>query len=87
LPIKSLRITLPKEYVALAKNELKGFFPDDFEIDLNGRSLPWEAAVLIPFANEDKFLSFEKQLYEEKGLQLDEIEQIRNIVTFKYPSY
>jgi 5'-3' exonuclease len=30
---------------------------------LNGRTLPWEAAVLIPFANEALFLEEEAKLY------------------------
>lgn len=83
MPIKSLQLCLPQEYVDLAKNQLIGFFPDDFEVDLNGRSLPWEAAILIPFANEDKFISLEQELFESK-LKLSEEETFRNTVTLKY---
>jgi 5'-3' exonuclease len=43
----------------LAKGKLVEFFPSHFDIDLNGRTLPWEAAVLIPFADEDLFISAE----------------------------
>jgi len=52
LPIKSLRAFVPKPYVQLAEGVLKEYFPDDFEIDLNGRTLAWEALILIPFADE-----------------------------------
>ena len=64
LPVQSLKLCLPKEYLSLAENQLSSFFPDDFEIDLNGRTLPWEAAILIPFANEKLFLEQEEGLYK-----------------------
>jgi 5'-3' exonuclease len=47
---------MPQKYTYLAQNELKEFFPEDFDIDLNGRTLPWEAAILIPFADEELFI-------------------------------
>jgi len=62
--VKSLKLCLPKEYPNLAETKLAGFFPTDFEIDLNGRTLPWEAAILIPFANEALFLEEEKCMYD-----------------------
>jgi 5'-3' exonuclease len=43
---------------------LKEFFPDDFDIDLNGRTLPWEAAILIPFADEKLFIQVEQELFD-----------------------
>lgn len=42
--------------------ELNVYFPEEFELDLNGRTLPWEAACLIPFIPEDLFLESEKKL-------------------------
>lgn len=62
LPVKSLKNFVPKPYLSLAQGPLKEFFPDDFDIDLNGRTLPWEAAILIPFANEALFISEEAKL-------------------------
>lgn len=62
LPVKSLRAFLPLPYTDLATGSLIEYFPDDFEIDLNGRALPWEAAVLIPFVDEDVFLGAEYEL-------------------------
>jgi len=50
---------MPPQYAELAQGALRNFFPDDFDIDLNGRTLPWEAAILIPFADEELFISAE----------------------------
>jgi 5'-3' exonuclease len=58
LPAKSI-VVLPEQYAKIVYDELRPFFPDDFDIDLNGRALPWEAACLIPFIEEDKFISLE----------------------------
>jgi 5'-3' exonuclease len=55
-------------YTELAQNRLIKYFPDDFEIDLNGRTLPWEAAILIPFVDEDVFLGAEQEIIEDSSL-------------------
>lgn len=65
---------------------LNDYFQDDFEIDLNGRTLPWEAAILIPFVDERLFIDSEASLFEA-GMQLDKVEWNRNTTSFKYPSY
>jgi 5'-3' exonuclease len=31
---------------------------------LNGRTLPWEAAILIPFVDEELFIMAENNLFE-----------------------
>jgi 5'-3' exonuclease len=49
-------------YTPLIHDDLKEFFPLDFDIDLNGRTLPWEAACLIPFCKEPLFLEKEKEI-------------------------
>lgn len=59
MPIKSLTL-LPDNYSKLVFGELREYFPDDFDIDLNGRALPWEAACLIPFVNENLFIRLEQ---------------------------
>jgi 5'-3' exoribonuclease 1 len=33
-----------------------GFYPTDFETDLNGKKQEWEAIVKIPFINEERLL-------------------------------
>lgn len=83
LPIKSLRPFVPKEYVQLAEGVLKDYFPDDFEIDLNGRTLAWEAIILIPFADEQLFIAEEAKL----GLKMEGQLLERNTVSFVYPSF
>lgn len=85
-PVKSLKAFLPSQYADLAQSELTEYFPDTFDIDLNGRTLPWEAAILIPFADEELFIEAEAKLFEG-GLTLSTKEGERNTVTFVFPSY
>ena len=35
---------------------VKDFYPMDFETDLNGKQMEWEAVVLIPFIDEVRLL-------------------------------
>ena len=35
---------------------VKDFYPVDFETDLNGKQMEWEAVVLIPFIDEERLL-------------------------------
>lgn len=84
--MKSLTAFLPKEYLTLAEGILEEHFPEDFEIDLNGRTLPWEAAILIPFVDEDSFIAAELSLFTA-GMQLSQDEWKRNTIQFVFPSY
>lgn len=62
MPTKSIGL-LPKGYDVIAAGEdLISFFPADFDIDLNGRALPWEAACLIPFVDETLFINMEQKM-------------------------
>jgi 5'-3' exonuclease len=61
MPTKSIGL-LPDSYASIATGELKEYFPEDFDIDLNGRALPWEAACLIPFVDESKAIELEAQM-------------------------
>ena len=36
---------------------VKDFYPVDFETDLNGKQMEWEAVVLIPFISEERLLN------------------------------
>jgi len=65
---------------------LKEYFPESFDIDLNGRTLPWEAAILIPFADEEKFIKAEEYLFDN-GMKLSEYHQKRNTISFTFPSF
>lgn len=86
LPVGSLEKFLPIQYSNLARQILKEYFPDEFDIDLNGKTLPWEAAILIPFADEKKFVDAENYLFDN-GMKFDEKTQERNTISFIYPSY
>lgn len=55
MPLKSFHL-LPSKYSTIATGYLNKFFPSDFEVDLNGKTLAWEAIVLIPFCDEALFL-------------------------------
>ena len=35
---------------------VRDFYPMDFETDLNGKQMEWEAVVLIPFIDEERLL-------------------------------
>jgi 5'-3' exonuclease len=83
LPTKSIHL-LPADYKHLATNVLEKFFPSDFDIDLNGRTLPWEAVCLIPFVDDSLFLDHEGQVKHEG---LSDYDKIRNQITFSYKCY
>jgi len=53
---------LPAAYVDLVRDNYMQFFPDDFKVDLNGRTLAWEAVCLIPFCDERLMLAGEEKL-------------------------
>jgi len=62
MPLKSISL-LPPSYGDLARGDLIEFFPEDFSIDLNGKTVAWEALVLIPFADETLFLQKEATMF------------------------
>ena len=53
---------------------------------MNGRTLPWEAAILIPFVDEQLFLEAEVNLLSS-GIDFSETEVERNTIKFSYPVY
>eukprot|EP00288_Rhodomonas_lens_P006689 CAMPEP_0177725258 /NCGR_PEP_ID=MMETSP0484_2-20121128/19154_1 /TAXON_ID=354590 /ORGANISM="Rhodomonas lens, Strain RHODO" /LENGTH=1134 /DNA_ID=CAMNT_0019237757 /DNA_START=456 /DNA_END=3857 /DNA_ORIENTATION=+ len=57
LPIASRKL-LPEAYACLMDSPLSalnqaGFYPLDFEIDMEGKKMEWEAIALIPFIDAD----------------------------------
>lgn len=58
------------------------FYPREFELDMNGKKMEWEAVVKIPFIEEDRLLSAMRTV--EGGLTDDE--RLRNSfgVTLKF---
>ena len=72
MPTKSIGL-LPPGYATIAKSEeLKSYFPLDFDIDLNGRALPWEAACLIPFVDEKQFIAHEQAMLQQHAISEDD---------------
>lgn len=68
MPTRSIGL-LPESYAGVAASpELNSYFPADFDIDLNGRALPWEAVCLIPFVDETLFIDLEQQMLLSKAL-------------------
>ncbi|MCJ1398974.1 hypothetical protein MMC11_002176 [Xylographa trunciseda] len=58
LPDRSKRI-VPTPYHDLMTNPdspVIDFYPRDFELDMNGKKMEWEAVVKIPFIEEDRLL-------------------------------
>ena len=88
MPLKSLHL-LPRCYDQVARGDLIEFFPEDFPIDLNGKTVAWEALVLIPFADEALFLQKESEMLGQhaSGSPFSEEETIRNNSSFTFFSY
>ncbi|KAL8858600.1 MAG: hypothetical protein Q9178_004894 [Gyalolechia marmorata] len=58
LPDRSKRI-VPTSYHDLMTNPASpiiDFYPRDFELDMNGKKMEWEAVVKIPFIDEERLL-------------------------------
>lgn len=59
LPDRSKEI-VPKHYWDLMTNPnspIYDFYPRDFELDMNGKKMDWEAVVKIPFIDEKRLLA------------------------------
>ncbi|KAG5513744.1 hypothetical protein PMAC_000782 [Pneumocystis sp. 'macacae'] len=59
LPERSKKL-VPKPFADLMVNEtspIRGFYPEDFELDMNDKKASWEAIAKIPFINEELLLS------------------------------
>ncbi|KAL8968080.1 MAG: hypothetical protein Q9183_002637 [Haloplaca sp. 2 TL-2023] len=84
LPDRSKRI-VPTSYHDLMTNPdspIIDFYPRDFELDMNGKKMDWEAVVKIPFIDEKRLLS----AMEPKNQLLSQDERDRNEfgVTLKF---
>lgn len=50
------------------------FYPEDFDIDMNGKKMAWQGVALLPFIEQDRLLS----AIRSKQDQLTEDEKRRN---------
>ncbi|OLN82145.1 5'-3' exoribonuclease 1 [Colletotrichum chlorophyti] len=76
LPDRSKSI-VPDVYWDLMTNPqspIYDFYPRDFELDMNGKKMEWEAVVKIPFIDEKRLLS----AMEPKNKLLSKEQQARN---------
>ncbi|KAK3944975.1 XRN 5'-3' exonuclease N-terminus-domain-containing protein [Diplogelasinospora grovesii] len=76
LPDRSKKI-VPKVYHELMtdpKSPIIDFYPRDFELDMNGKKMDWEAVVKIPFIDEKRLL----EAMAPKNELLSEDEKARN---------
>ena len=84
LPDRSKKIVPPvyHELMTLPESPIIDFYPRDFELDMNGKKMDWEAVVKIPFIDEQRLL----RAMAPKDQMLSEDEKTRNDfgVTLKF---
>ena len=76
LPDRSKTI-VPEQYHELMTSKdspIIDFYPRDFELDMNGKKMEWEAVVKIPFIDEKRLLS----AMQPKNAELSEDQKRRN---------
>jgi 5'-3' exoribonuclease 2 len=78
LPAAS-RASIPEIYHDLMTNpdsEIIDFYPEDFEVDLNGKKMAWQGVALLPFIDMPRLLG----AMESKTAQLSPEDKIRNSI-------
>ncbi|KAL8783218.1 MAG: hypothetical protein Q9213_004782 [Squamulea squamosa] len=84
LPDRSKRI-VPTSYHDLMTNPaspITDFYPRDFDLDMNGKKMEWEAVVKIPFIDEERLLGAMKT--KDHLLTKEERERNEFGVTLKF---
>jgi len=57
-----------------ADSPIIDFYPEEFQIDMNGKKMAWQGVALLPFIEEERLLGAMKPHYS----QITEAETIRN---------
>lgn len=57
-----------------ADSPIIDFYPEDFEIDMNGKKMVWQGVALLPFIDPERLLAAMDTRYP----QLSEFENARN---------
>jgi len=67
---------LPKPYRFLMTDKemspIVDYYPEDFDVDMNGKHTPWEAVVLLPFIDATKLMTTVEKLVDKDLLTEDE---------------
>ncbi|KAK6580996.1 hypothetical protein PZA11_006484 [Diplocarpon coronariae] len=71
---KSIVPTVYHDLMTNPASPIIDFYPRDFELDMNGKKMEWEAVVKIPFIDEKRLLA----AMAPKNLLLSEDEKFRN---------
>ncbi|KAL0949870.1 hypothetical protein HGRIS_009904 [Hohenbuehelia grisea] len=69
---------IPESFHSLMTNEdssIKDFYPETFEIDMNGKKMAWQGVALLPFIDETRLLTAMNEHYPK--LTEDEVRRNR----------
>ena len=79
LPEKSKNL-LPQAYRSAFQDPLlKQYYPDKFVIDFNGKRLPWESLVILPFIPEKLILDKDSELQAKYAVHINNLSEEESI--------